>query len=68
MNKTDIMNMIQEIQETISEFEEVTESEDFNPYDASGGNFDDAYEMGLDHGRAYGKLSILKLFLNHLSE
>lgn len=24
--------------------------EDFNPMDASGGNFDDAYDMGIRHG------------------
>jgi hypothetical protein len=25
-------------------------NEDFNPMDCSGGNFDDAYEMGVEHG------------------
>lgn len=27
------------------------DGEDFNPCDASGGNFDDAYQMGVDDGR-----------------
>ena len=26
--------------------------EDFNAYESSGGNFDDAYAMGVEHGRA----------------
>lgn len=40
--------------------EEVGEDgEDFNPMDWSGGNFDDAYYMGTEHGEMYGKLEIL---------
>ncbi len=28
----------------------VTEDDDFNPMDYSGGNFDDAFEMGIEEG------------------
>jgi hypothetical protein len=45
-----------------SEQEEVNElfEDDFNPCDASGGNFDDAYELGDDHGDTYGRLAVLR--------
>lgn len=36
--------------------------------DASGGNFDDAYEMGSEHGEIYGKLSVLYDVLKMLEE
>jgi hypothetical protein len=61
MLKNTIDELIEEVREGIKEIEEVTESDDFNPYDASGGNFDDAYQMGYDHGYEYGKLAILEL-------
>lgn len=32
------------------EEEDITESDEFNPYDMSGGNFDDAFWMGVRHG------------------
>ena len=34
--------------------------DEFNAMDASGGNFDDAYELGNDHGDTYGRLMILR--------
>lgn len=33
--------------------------EDFNPMDASGGNFDDAYSLGEEHGETYGRYAEL---------
>ena len=33
--------------------------EDFNPMDASGGNFDDAYDMGIDDGEIWLAREIL---------
>lgn len=44
---------IKGIVDTIRELAEVevgSDNENFNPYDASGGNFDDAYQMGLNDG------------------
>lgn len=35
--------------------------EDFNPYDYSGGNFDDCYQMGLDHGDSDAAREILSI-------
>jgi len=42
--------------------------EDFNACDASGGNFDDAYELGMEHGETYGKLSLLRELLEILED
>jgi len=36
--------------------------EDFNPMDASGGNFDDAYYMGITQGRAELAEEIREIF------
>lgn len=46
-----------------SEFDDIDwrNSEDFNPCDSSGGNFDDAYFMGAEHGEIDGALHILYL-------
>lgn len=69
--------MIKNIKEQIKllelEIEEYEESfgenfEDFNPYDASGGNFDDAYYMGREHGETYGKLELLYELLRKIEE
>lgn len=45
-----------------SEAEEINEmlEDDFNPCDASGGNFDDAYYMGEEHGDTFGKIDALR--------
>ena len=40
--------------------------EDFNPCDASGGNFDDAYEMGVGHGETDGMYTALCNIINVL--
>jgi len=42
--------------------EEINEmlDDDFDPQDASGGNFDDAYDLGEEHGDTFGKISILE--------
>jgi hypothetical protein len=37
---------------------EMTESE--NPMDDSGGNFDDAYYMGIEYGKMLGRLDALR--------
>lgn len=57
-----IEQLMKQAQENIEEIEEIT-GEDFNACDASGGNFDDAYELGYEHGYQYGKRAVLaKLF------
>lgn len=45
-----------------AEAEEINEwlGDDFNPCDASGGNFDDAYYLGDEHGDTFGRISVLK--------
>lgn len=46
-----IGTLLHDIETTASE--EITPdlNEDFEPRSCSGGNFDDAYEMGIEHGR-----------------
>jgi hypothetical protein len=56
--KSKIEQLMLKSKENIDEIEEVV-GEDFNPMDASGGNFDDAYDMGHQHGYQYGRLSVL---------
>lgn len=50
--------------------EEIDEmiAEDFNPSDWSGGNFDDAYEIGTEHGEVDGKMIILRAIESILQE
>jgi hypothetical protein len=42
--------------------------EDFNPCDSSGGNFDDAYYMGTEHGEVVGSLTILYALQKELAD
>lgn len=56
--KEKIEELILKTKERIDEIEEVVD-EEFNPKDASGGNFDDAYDLGHRHGHQYGKLAVL---------
>jgi hypothetical protein len=44
------------------------EWEEFNAMDASGGNFDDAYELGSEHGEIFGKLSLLRELLKTIQD
>lgn len=53
-----IESYLELLQEEIEEIEELT-GEDFDPCDASGGNFDDAYDLGYRHGYDYGKRAAL---------
>lgn len=39
----------------------VDENEDFNPQDYSGGNFNDCYQMGIEHADVDAALEILQL-------
>lgn len=41
------------------EINERVESDDWCPMDASGGNFNDAYDMGRDHGESFGEYKVL---------
>ena len=57
--------MIEKIKELLAKYEAEAEAfeeemgDDFNACDASGGNFDDAYYMGTEHGQTYGKIEVL---------
>lgn len=42
--------------------------DDFNPMDASGGNFDDAYSLGEEHGEAYGRYAELHNVIKLIKE
>lgn len=42
--------------------------EDYNPSDWSGGNFDDAYEIGLEHGRVFEEIERLTEFIAELKD
>lgn len=46
------------LREEIDEINELLE-DDFNPMDASGGNFDDAYYMGDEHGATFAEYRVL---------
>lgn len=50
------------------EIEEVNEylGDDFNPCDASGGNFDDAYYLGEEHGELFEEYRVLKSVIKDL--
>lgn len=62
------------IDELIERYEALSEDinwrydDEFNPYDASGGNFDDAYYMGVEHGEVDGALHILRLLAEEFKE
>lgn len=40
----------------------LTDEEDFNPYDTSGGNFDDAFQQGMECGEIEFARSLLEKF------
>ncbi len=42
--------------------------DDFNPYDYSGGNFDDCYQMGLEHADSDTAQEILTLLGDPVGE
>lgn len=51
-----------------SEIDEINEwmEDDFNPCDASGGNFDDAYYLGTEHGELFKEYEILDAVVGEL--
>lgn len=61
-----ILEKIATLEERIEELEEIYGKglEELDPSDASGGNFDDAYELGFGHGETYGQLELLYKLLN----
>lgn len=54
--------------ESYVEKTEEQKGEEFNPMDASGGNFDDAYYMGCEHGEESGKLEAYQNVLKLIDE
>lgn len=55
---SELEGRIESLSAEIAENEE-WKGDDFNPMDASGGNFDDAYSLGEEHGEAYGRYAEL---------
>ncbi|MDR6779520.1 MULTISPECIES: hypothetical protein [Paenibacillus] len=66
MNITDVIkNKIDGLQEYVDEINNDIE-DDFNPMNWSGGNFDDCYDMGLSHGRKFGRMMAYREILDLL--
>lgn len=63
-----IKQRIKQLENQIKEYEEMygEDWEDFNASDASGGNYDDAYELGFEHGQTYKELEVLNDILKQL--
>lgn len=63
-----IEKLIADFEDEIEEIEEIygSEWENFDAMDASGGNFDDAYNLGYKHGQIYGRYELLKELLKDL--
>lgn len=58
---------IELLEGSIEEFEEMY-GDDFNASDASGGNFDDAYDLGYEHGELFQEYHMLKKFKRQLED
>lgn len=54
-------------QETVEEIKELYE-ESYDPCDWSGGNFDDAYDIGLSHGDSFAKVKMIEGFISELED
>ena len=53
---------LKELLENIAKRETWLDDEDFNPYDFSGGNYDDAYFSGREDGRTELARELLNLY------
>lgn len=42
--------------------------EDFDPMDWSGGNFDDAYNLGREHEETFKEVEMIKVFIKELEK
>jgi|GEM_PF-3761262 len=56
---------IESLQEEITEINSQIES-DFDPDEWSGGNFDDCYNLGFEHGEKFGRMDAYKEMLKIL--
>ncbi|UUV46249.1 hypothetical protein [Bacillus phage vB_BanS-Thrax2] len=56
---------IELLEGSIEEYKEMY-GDDLNASDASGGNFDDAYELGYEHGELFKEYYMLKKFKKQL--
>ncbi|MDS7057109.1 hypothetical protein NXG04_07405 [Klebsiella pneumoniae] len=61
----EVEERIELLQGNIDEYNEVY-GDDFYAIDASGGNFDDAYELGYEHGELFKEYYMLKKFKKQL--
>lgn len=61
----EITERIKFLEGDIEEYNEVY-GDDFYAIDASGGNFDDAYDLGYEHGELFKEYHMLKKFKKQL--
>lgn len=61
----EVNDRIELLEGDIEEYNEVY-GENFYAIDASGGNFDDAYELGYEHGELFKEYHMLKKFKKQL--
>jgi len=63
----DYERRLREIDKEI-EASESLNNEGFDPMDASGGNFDDAYKLGINHGDIFARYEEIHEFVKRLKE
>lgn len=65
-----VKEMINVLEAKVKEYEEIygEELQELEPMMASGGNYDDAYSLGYEHGEVYGKLDVLYDLLKELEK
>jgi hypothetical protein len=62
-----LQSRLESVNGSIKEIDEMKEDE-FNPSDWSGGNFDDAYFIGEEHGDCYATSNLLSEFIGILTK
>ncbi|QPK89699.1 hypothetical protein IEN91_04420 [Bacillus velezensis] len=68
-----ILEMINDVEEKINNIEQtfgeglISLAEE-GVHSACGGNFDDAYELGYEHGSLYSRLELLRELIHHINE
>lgn len=64
----DLESQLADVAEEIEEYEEIYGDDEFNASDASGGNFDDAYSLGMEHGEMFERHGVLANVIKRLKE
>lgn len=65
---TDLTAQLESVNGSIEEYDEMYGEEGVDAMDASGGNFDDAYSLGLEHGEMFERSSVLYDVIKRLKE